>query len=348
MLPPRALKPGNLTTAPVDAGWRQWIAENRLRECTPESMLATMTSAGLDAREAADSIRNMESDPVFLAARKHQQLLRKLESVVDNLQKVWESQPDYGVVERREAVSQREFVERYVRGCRPLVITGIARDWPAMTRWSPEDLKQRFGHLDVQIQADRNRDPNFEANKLAHHHKTNLGQFVDLVVNGGPTNDYYLTANNEVLREPGFAPLLQDIGTLPDYCDRSQLAHLSSFWFGPAGTNTPLHHDTIMLLHTQITGRKRWRLISPLETPRLYNFDNVFSPIDIDKPDLNRYPRFKEVKVLETVLEPGDTIFLPLAWWHQVTSLEVSLSFSFTNLAVPNHFAYANPDIRNW
>jgi Cupin-like domain len=348
MLLPPAPKPKLASNVPLDDGWRQWIAENRLRDCTPESMAATMAAAGLDPGEAAAAIRTMETDPVFKAARKHQQLLRKLESVTGNLQKVWESQPNYGVVERRKAVSKQEFVERYVRGCRPLVITGIARDWPAMKRWSPEDLKQRFGHMDVQIQAERNSDPNFEANKLAHNRKTNLGQFVDRVVNGGPTNDYYLTANNEVLREPGFAPLLQDIGTLPDFCDRSQLARLSSFWFGPAGTNTPLHHDTIMLLHTQITGRKRWRLISPLETPRLYNFDNVFSPINLDKPDLYRYPLFKDVKVLETVLEPGDTIFLPLAWWHQVTSLAVSLSFSYTNLAVPNYFTYTNPEIRNW
>ncbi len=45
------------TTAPpprrtIDAGWRQWIAEQRLRDCTPESMLATMTGAGLDAAES--------------------------------------------------------------------------------------------------------------------------------------------------------------------------------------------------------------------------------------------------------------------------------------------------------
>jgi hypothetical protein len=48
------------------------------------------------------------------------------------------------------------------------------------------------------------------------------------------------------------------------------------------------------------------------------------------------------------MVEPGETIFLPLAWWHQVTSMDVSLSFSYTNLDVPNHYTYQNPDIRNW
>jgi hypothetical protein len=337
-----------VSTESLSNHWYQWIAENRLRDCTPESMLATMTATGLDPVECEAAIAGMDSDPVFLAARKHQQLQRKLESVLENQQKLWESDPAYTHVEKRAGVSRDEFVERYVRGCRPLVITDIAKDWPAMQRWSPQDLKERFGHLDIEIQDDRDSDPQYEQNKLAHRRMARLGEFVDRVLAGGPTNDYYMTANNEVLRGPAFAPLLADIGSMPPYCDASQLSRLSSFWFGPAGTVTPLHHDTIMLFHTQVVGRKRWRFISPLETPKLYNYSGVFSPIDIDKPDLVRYPRFAEAKVLEVVVEPGETVFLPLAWWHQVTSLDVSLSFSFSNIAVPNEFTYVNPSIHNW
>jgi ribosomal protein L16 Arg81 hydroxylase len=151
-----------------------------------------------------------------------------------------------------------------------------------------------------------------------------------------------------VLRRPEFAPLLADIGSLPEVCDRSQLERLSSFWFGPAGTVTPLHHDTLMLFHTQVVGRKRWRFISPLQTPRLYNHNNVFSPVDLDRPDFVRQPAFRGVQVLEAIVEPGQTVFLPLCWWHQVMALDVSLSFSYSNLALPNEYAYDNPDIRNW
>jgi hypothetical protein len=343
-----APRPREFAYIPLDAGWRQWIAENRLRDCTPQSMLVTMTNAGLDPRECQSAIALMEDDPTYRAARRMQQLHRKLESVVGNMQRLWESSPRYGTVEKRKTPSRDEFIERYVRGCRPVVFTDIADDWPAMKRWSPADLKKRFGHLDVEIQDGRSNDPKFEENKLEHKLTVRLGDFVDRVVNGGPTNDYYLTANNEVLRRPEFAPLLADIGRMPPACDRAQLSSRSSFWFGPGGTNTPLHHDTIMLFHTQVVGRKRWRFISPLDTPRLYNHNNVFSPIDLERPDLARYPRFEGVRVLEVVVEPGETVFLPLAWWHQVSSLDVSLSFSFTNLDVPNHFTYVNPEIRDW
>jgi hypothetical protein len=336
------------THKPLDRGWLQWIAENRLRQCTPDSMQVTMVANGLDPAECDAAIAAMESDPAYLAALKHQQLTRKLESVLANLQRLWASDPAYGRVDKRSGVSRDEFIERYVRGCRPVVLTDLARDWPARQRWSPHDLKQRFGHVEVEIQTGRNGDPLYEQNKLNLRSTQRLGDFVDRVLAGGPTNDYYMTANNEVLRRPEFAPLLADIGTLPDFCDASQLARLSSFWFGPAGTVTPLHHDTVMLLHTQIVGRKRWRFVSPLETPKLYNHNGVFSPVDVDRPDPARHPLFAQAQVLEVVVEPGETVFLPLAWWHQVTSLDVSLSFSFTNLAVPNQFSYENPSIHNW
>lgn len=334
--------------APLPDNWMQWIADNRLRDCSPESLLETLVARGLDRGACIDALSRLESNPVFIAARKHQQLTRKLESVLANQQKLWESAPGYGDVERRKKVPLDEFCERYARGSRPLVLTAVANDWPARERWAPKRLKDRFGHLPVEIQVGRNDDPQFEANKAHHRRTVPFGDFIDMVEAGGPTNDYYLTANNDLLRRPEFSSLLQDIGSLPAFCDRSKLGELSYFWLGPAGTNTPLHHDTVMLMHTQIVGRKRWRLVSPLETPRLYNYNAMFSPIDVDRPDLARYPLFDKVKVLEVTLGPGDTLFLPLGWWHQVSALDVSVSVSYTNFTLDNEFPYANPSITDW
>lgn len=333
---------------PVDAGWRQWIAENRMRNCSVDSMLQTMTAAGIDPIGAAVALREMETDPGYKAALKMRELRDKLASVMANLQLLWEQAPHYSHVEKRSYVARDEFIERYVRGCRPVVLTGVTHDWPAMWRWSPQDLKARFGHLQVEIQAERSANQRYEVDKLRHRREVKLGEFVDRVLAMGTSNDEYLTANNELLRRPEFAPLLKDIGSLPEVCDRGQLAERSSFWFGPAGTVTPLHHDTLMLFHTQVVGRKRWRFVSPLQTARLYNHFEVYSDINLDAVDLQRHPDFAGVQVLDVVVEPGETMFLPLGWWHQVSSLDVSLSFSYSNLAVPNHYIYANPSISNW
>ncbi len=332
----------------IDADWLQWIAEQRLRNCSHESMVQTMAATGLPPETCRMAIGAVEADPIFVAARRHQQLHAKLASVAGNLQRLWELDPAYTTVERIREPSREAFVERYVRGCRPVVLEGVADDWPAMQRWQPDALARRFGHLEVEVQAERLADREYERNKLAHRRTVRLAEFIDRVVHGGPSNDSYLTANNEILRQPGFAPLLEDIGTLPALCDRSQLGDAASFWLGPAGTVTPLHHDTLMLFHTQIVGSKRWRFVSPLHTPRLYNHFEYYSPIDLSAPDYARYPDAEGVPVLEVVAGPGDTVFLPLAWWHEVTALEASVSFSYSNLVVPNRYAYANASISNW
>lgn len=346
--PPPLPRPAALLDLTPD--WLQWLAENRLWDCDPATMLDTMVAAGQNPEHSAAAVAQIDSDPVFQAARRHQQMLRKLESVCANLQQVWQQHPGYAVIEKRRGLGRDEFLAHYVRGCRPVVLTDIAEDWPALRRWSPADLAARFGHLDVDVQVGRNTDSLFEQNKEQLRQRMKVSQFVDLVLSGGATNDHYLTANDEMLRRPEFLPLLQDIGRMPPVCDAALLHTAASFWFGPAGTRTPLHHDTLMLFHTQVVGRKRWRFVSPLQTPLLYNRMGVYSPIDLDAPDHARYPRLREAVVLETVLEPGDTLFLPLGWWHQVTSLEMSMSFSYTNLAadVPNEFSYANPSIGNW
>jgi hypothetical protein len=334
---------------PIDAEARELIAEQLLRGRSKESVLASLVELGHDPWMARGAIIRMEEEPAFKAARRLDQERLKLESVVSNLQRLWELSPNYGSVEKRTTPSRDEFIERYVIGCRPVVLTDVTRDWPAMTRWSPDDLKQRFGQVEVEIQDGRNANPKYEEARELHRHAVNMSEFVDRVVSGGATNDYYMTANNGTLRRPEFLPLLDDIGTLPPVCRRDLLPRLSNFWFGPAGTVSPLHHDRMMLFHTQVVGRKRWRLISPLETPRVYNRNRVYSLVDIDAPDLNRFPKFGLINtVLDVVVEPGETIFLPLAWWHQVSSLDVSLSVGYWNIDVPNQYEYHDPGVYNF
>ena len=332
---PQAIKP-------LDDGWRQWIADNALRRCSPESMMATAMGAGVDPAQVSGYISILADDPTFKVAEKMRDRFERFARVMHNVQAVRESAPDYGHVEKRSRVSRDEFIERYVRACRPVVLTDLARDWPAMQRWSFAEFKRRYGAMTVQVQSGREADADFELNKLRHRHDTNFGDFLDRVQASGATNDEYLTANNELLRRPEFVGLLDEVGPLPDFCDAASLKRSASLWVGPAGTRTPLHHDTLMLLHTQIVGRKRWRFVSPLSGPNLYNEIDVYSPVDFESPDFGRFPEAAKVKVLDVVVEPGETIFLPLAWWHQVSSLDKCISLSFTNLDVPNTFDFGH------
>ncbi len=327
---------------PLDDTWCQWIVDNALRRASPESMIATVTEAGIDPAQASGFMAGLPRNPMYRAAEKMRDRYDRFARAMHHVQGLRESAPDYDHVEKRSRVSRDEFFERYVRGCRPVVLTDLARDWPAMQRWSFAEFKRRYGALTVQVQSGRDSDANFEVNKVQHRRETNFAAFVDRILTSTETNDEYLTANNELLRRPEFNGLLDEVGPLPDFCIASALRHSAFLWVGPAGTRTPLHHDTVMLFHTQVVGRKRWRFVSPLSSPHLYNDFDVYSPVNFESLDLQRFPDAAQVKVLDVVVEPGETIFLPLAWWHQVTSLDKCISLSFTNLDVPNKFDFGH------
>lgn len=88
----------------------------------------------------------------------------------------------------------------------------------------------------------------------------------------------------------------------------------------------------------QILGRKRLKLISPLHLPVLYDQLHCFSEVDLDQIDVERYPLFRQVKIHEVTLNPGECLFLPIGWWHHVRALDVSITLSGTNFWARNDF----------
>jgi ribosomal protein L16 Arg81 hydroxylase len=116
-------------------------------------------------------------------------------------------------------------------------------------------------------------------------------------------------------------------------------------WIGPAGTLTSLHHDLTNNFIAQIVGRKRIKLVPAAEVGKMYNDQHVFSAIsDLEDPglDLSRYPRLAGLRVYDVLLEPGEILFVPFGWWHQVRSLDFSVTITFTNFRYPNdvHVTY--------
>ena len=74
----------------------------------------------------------------------------------------------------------------------------------------------------------------------------------------------------------------------------------TAFWFGPAGTVTPLHHDTCNILFVQLYVEsysgftRQWRLTG-------WSTQYVRA-IDPEAPDLAAYPNFANVQTREVVL----------------------------------------------
>ncbi len=324
----------------VSDDWRRWIAENKLLEVGDEQLVATLVQNGFDASTAAHAVQAMTMDPGFQAGARMVQRLKKLESVLDIHRFLASLAYGSGTVERRGGISRAELLERYYAANRPVILTGLMEDWPALSRWNPGYFKETCGDAIVEIMSGRNRDPRYEINCLAHRTEVRFGDYADMVTAGGESNDVYLVANNGFFGRPEMQPLYDDIRCFPEHLDPERTAGQVHFWFGPAGTVTPLHHDVMNIFMAQVFGRKRVLLISPDQTHRVYNEVGVFSDVDCDNPDFQRHPLFRDVTSMQVVLEPGEVLFLPVGWWHHVKSLDVSVTVTFTNFVHQNEFQW--------
>lgn len=228
---------------------------------------------------------------------------------------------------------ERFFAEYYYLN-RPVVLRGLMDDWPALGLWNPETFDQRYGQVVVEVSSDRTGDPKFEERFEQHRKEMTMSDLIRLIQTD-IGNDVYIVAKNRLLERPEFADLLQEFKYRKGYFTPPQSGNGARIWFGGAGTITPLHHDASNILFAQVYGRKLVRLISPLEIGNVYNDRACFSAVDIDSPDFISFPRFKNILMLEVVVEPGDFLFFPIGWWHAVRSLEISISLSFQNFDVP-------------
>ncbi len=234
------------------------------------------------------------------------------------------------MLERRQNLSHAEFQRDYFLTNRPVILQGILEDWPARRLWTPDYLKARCGHQPVEIMGGRDRDPNYEINCDRHRQNIPFADYVDQVMTGSG-NDNYLVANNRFFDSPVGRVLLDDIVPFPEYLNPHDVQGRLFFWFGPAGTVTPLHYDTPNIFLAQVIGHKRMCFFGPDQTPLLYNKVGVFSAVDYERPDIRAFPLFGFAQSVEFTLLEGEVLFIPANWWHWVRSLTASLSISFTN-----------------
>lgn len=276
--------------------------------------------------------------PLFDAAQSVQQELNKRDWLLEQLDKAFSNNNSFKIDVVHD-IEEKKFYENYYRVNRPLVIKGLTNNWPAIQQWTFETLKNKWGNCSIEAQFGRDSDPRYDQNHKTHSREMLFKEYLDLVINTEETNDFYMTSRNMKKNEDAFEGLLDEIQPLPPILDSNFSSTIAFLWVGPKGAKTQLHHDMSNNLHTQIIGKKRFRLASPFQFPNMYHYNNYWSKITFPElADLNHYPLAKKVQFFEVVLEPGDTIFIPVFWWHCVESLTASVSVAFHNFKENNRF----------
>ncbi len=110
----------------------------------------------------------------------------------------------------------------------------------------------------------------------------------------------------------------------------TQNAVIKSIWMGN-GTTARAHFDISHNIAVCMAGHRRFTLFPPEQIHNLYPGPleptpggQVISLVDFTDPDFDAYPRFRAALAAAQVaeLEPGDVLFYPSMWWHQVEALD--------------------------
>jgi hypothetical protein len=242
-------------------------------------------------------------------------------------------------VARRQAPDAAEFYRDYFATLTPVVLTDLVRAWPAFSKWTPEYLSERFGHVEVEMTDGREADPEYDQRTREHSRSILLRDFVARLRRSGASNDFYLVARGRNTLRPELLPLFEDVALPDGWFELERLPAASALWFGPAGTVTPLHHDTSSILFCQVYGRKRVTLVAPFELAMYGHARSLYSELDPERGDALPHA----ARALEVTLEPGEALFIPVGYWHHVRALDVSISLALNGFCRPNSFEWFRP-----
>jgi Cupin-like domain len=204
----------------------------------------------------------------------------------------------------------------------PAVFRGLAAAWPAIQQWRFSELADRLPDRTVQLVAG-NRE---------HGRTCFVESSLSAYLRG-------LESTARAAQPPLYLKEFDLLDALPAL--RQDLKHAEIFpdgvtkslqsWIGPAGAQTGLHHDYLDNLAVQVVGRKRFYLVRPVTVERLgavsKKYDAWARLSNFGAQALAARDKQPGDNYAVVDLEPGDVLFVPKGWWHEVHNLTASILF---------------------
>ncbi|TAN49018.1 MAG: hypothetical protein EPN21_13375 [Methylococcaceae bacterium] len=215
------------------------------------------------------------------------------------------------------------FVRELVKQAKPFVLEGAAKQWGAVKKWNLDYFAENFGHQTVTAKDDLMDSGVFEPRKVA-----------DVVANlkaGKPVytgfSEEILLNNPELFDDINRSEVIAMTGAskerkrgLVGFFRKGTVISVQLFIQG-AQSHTTYHMTKFHNFFVEIAGRKEWVLVDPKygmgidqKPSAAYYF---ISPKPVDAPD-SPDDLYSYLPKMHTIVEPGDILFVPSYWWHDV------------------------------
>jgi hypothetical protein len=219
----------------------------------------------------------------------------------------------------------------------PVVIRGLAKDWPlvAAAQHGASAVADYLGRFDCGTPTRVMRADPIEGGRFFYTPDMHGFNFTSA--------DIPLTVlMRELIRisDAPAAPALYAGSSpteqhLPGFADANPMPLVAPdatprIWIGNA-THISAHYDVSENIAVVAMGRRRFTLFPPDQLPNMYAgpldmtiAGQPVSMVDLRAPDFDRFPRFAEAlsSAQAADLGPGDAIYIPTMWWHNVVATE--------------------------
>ena len=238
---------------------------------------------------------------------------------------------DLAAIDRVESISAEDFKKNYYDPKKPLIITGLAKKWPAYEKWGWDYFIDKVGQAEVGVYNNVKSDSYTPINTADGYMK--FGEYLKKV-KAGPL-DLRIFLFNIFQHAPD---IVKDF-TFPEDLMKGFVKKYPMLFVGGQGSITHMHFDIDMshILHTQFVGKKRVLLFPHEEQHKLYrkpwevlslaNFANYSDTFDYEN-----FPAVKKAKGYEVILDHGDTLFMPAGFWHHMEYIEAGFAMSLRAL----------------
>jgi len=230
-------------------------------------------------------------------------------------------------VEKFEHLSPEDFKKKYYNLKRPVVIKGLAKQWPAFSKWNWDYFIEAVGDKEVGVYNNIKSDAYTPVNKADDYMK--FGDYLRKV-NEGPLELRIFLFN--IFQH---APQLVNDFSWPEDLMTGFVKKYPMLFVGGEGSITHIHFDIDMshILHTQFMGRKRVLLFPFEEQYKLYRKPwEVLSMADFtnyrNNFDYEKFPATRLARGYEVILEHGETLFMPAGFWHHMEYIESGFAMS--------------------
>lgn len=238
-------------------------------------------------------------------------------------------------IDELHGVTHAIFEGEIVPAGRPVVMRGLVSHWPAVAaaRQSDEALRDYLMRFDRGRPLGAMSGPPRIGGRFFYNDDLSGFNFRRQSVKLDGAFEFLLRAAGEA-NPPSFAIQSATVPTcLPGFDAANAMPLLGDveprIWIGNRAI-VAAHQDPNENIAAVVAGRRRFTLFPPDQIGNLYvgQMDKTpagtaISMVDFDAPDAAQHPNF--AKAMESALiadmAPGDAIYIPYMWWHQVRSL---------------------------